>query len=268
MHRCRSLLTALALGALAAIPGIARAEDVLAGMDLLRTDPATTWQDFAPNPLPAGFFGPGSDPFTGRVILQGEPLVAHPACGGFDLGGVDTIVRRRLDARLPFPLPSQDVVPIEIVALHLVSVNPITVTYTGGMNPESWNVTVNLSQTAPQPPGSMTVRKTHPNGGTFDSQLPVIPRFTFERQSDGATRVLDLGSMGQMNQYGAFGIPWEHTAPPAGSCTSNFCVNPGGLTVEMSASSRHGVYSYCPAGATGVEEEPGESWGRVKIRYR
>jgi len=165
---------------------------VHAGIDLFTTPPCgTSWQDFATMPIPPDFFDPGSDPFHGTVVFAGQPLSTTPP--GI-LGPTDTVVRRLSDASLP-SIGTQDTVPIEIVALNLVSVNPITVTYGGGHSPEPWNVYVCLSD-VPQQTGSMTMTKTHANGGTFASTLPVSPQFIFIRQSDAAIRVLDVGLMG------------------------------------------------------------------------
>lgn len=134
--------------------------------------------------IPADFFEPGSDPFTGTVQLRGEPL-SDPA--PFDLAPTDTVIER-IAPPLP-PGPFGDTVPIEIVALNLVSVEPITVTVRGCC-PDLWNVRVTLPH-GPVLPGSMTVTKTHANGGTFTAEFLVQPRFTFRRQSDGLERVFD-----------------------------------------------------------------------------
>ena len=256
-------LAALGLG-LALVPAAARADDVLPGNDLFRTDPGTTFQDFSGTPIPADFFDPGSDPFTGIVQFKGQPLISSPHCPADDLSQVDTIVRRLAPASLPI-VPSSDTIPIEILQLQLVSVNPITVTYNGGVNPEPWILDVTLSTSAPQAQGSMTLRHLNPSGGTFDSTLPVTPKFIFTRISDNAVRVLDLGDFGGIIQFQAQNVPWEHTVPPAGSCTSNFCVNPDQLTVEQAMLAAHGVISICPVDPTPTRSS---TWGSVKTLYR
>jgi hypothetical protein len=88
------------------------------------------------------------------------------------------------------------------------------------------------------------------------------------RPSDGAVRVLDLGDFGQSIVFTASNVPWVYSNPPAGSCTSNFCVNPGNLTLEASAYAAHGMYSICPESATSVEGGPRASWGSVKVLHR
>jgi hypothetical protein len=92
-------------------------------------------------------------------------------------------------------------IPIEIVALSLVSCQPITVTYNGGMSPEQWDVRVCLSSAGPQQMGSMTVRTSDCDcleGGTFDSQLPILPKLVFTRTlPTPATMTLDFLSAGR-----------------------------------------------------------------------
>lgn len=118
-------------------------------------------------PIPADFFGSGSDPFVGQIRLQGDPI-DPPA-----LGDTSTLVQRSDVPVLPAdPVGTEGTVDIEIVALSLVSADPITLTYNGGQDPEQWDVAVGLSDIA-APVGSLTATKTHDNGGTFD------PRCTF-----------------------------------------------------------------------------------------
>lgn len=162
------------------------------GIDLFSTPSGgTTFQDYGGNPIPANFFDPGSDPFDGAVVLGGDPLP-------LPLDPADTIVERMAPAFLPGP-GDTDVIPIEIVALSLRSVSPITVTYNGGQNPELWDVQVCLSSAAPQPQGTMTVRNGPcgcSEGGTFISDLPVLPKLTFTRTLPSpAVRVLDFGAV-------------------------------------------------------------------------
>jgi acetyltransferase-like isoleucine patch superfamily enzyme len=128
--------------------------------------------------LPAGFFAPGSDPFQGVVQLAGEPL---QTAGPFEMGLTDTVVRR-FD-RIEFGrIPETVVVPIEIVALNLVSIQPIVVTSNGGGSPTPWDVHVGLGDTfdeLPEHVGVMRIDRVAPTGGTFDSILPVRPILTF-----------------------------------------------------------------------------------------
>ena len=162
------------------------------GTDAFTTPPGgTSEEDFGCLPIPAGFFDPGSEPFDGVVVYRGEPI--GPAGPLFP---ADTLVQRLQPGTLSGPGATTQV-PVEIVALSLVSAAPITVTYTGG-GFDQWNVSVCLSDAVPQPQGTMTI--THGpcvgEGGTFTSSLPVCPRLTFQRIGDGAVRTLDPCALG------------------------------------------------------------------------
>jgi hypothetical protein len=140
--------------------------------------------------IPADFFEPGSEPFSGAVCLIGTPLGPTP-WGEF--GDADTLIQRTQDPfdRCDVPSPAQVTVDIEIIALSMVSTQPITVMVSG--NPTQWDATVDLS-VVPAPPGTLTATKTHCNGGTYTSILNVQPRFTFTKVGDPSmVRVLDTG---------------------------------------------------------------------------
>src|SRR5205823_2534621 len=145
-----------------------------AGSDFFKTtsgSPAAngTWYDLN---LPPNFFGSGSLPFTGRAFMGGVPsgpqgyepsgfcpipagffdpgsqyqgIPADPFCGGPGFSQTDTIVRR--NASNAMPPGGSAIVPIEIVALQLVSVQPITVNYSA-RPPEQWNVSSTLPPVA------------------------------------------------------------------------------------------------------------------------
>lgn len=194
----------------------AEADTVLPGIDLLHT-PAngTTSVDFSMTPIPAGFFGPGSDPLTATVTLRGEPLATTPPGA---LGITDTIIRRSSPATLPV-CPSEVTIPIEIVALRLVSISPVTVTYNGGMTPESWALEVCLSD-SPQTAGTITIRHECPDGGTYDASLPVTPKLKFTRAAPAATKTLDAAVDPPGSPLGAMPVTisgghWVHAAAPA-----------------------------------------------------
>jgi hypothetical protein len=95
----------------------------------------SSYLDFSsPNlpPLPAAYFGPGSDPFEGQVALVGQPPEIPGQCA-------DTLIARTADAYYPI-VPDSATIPTEIVALNLVSSTPITVTTGGGaeIEPVAW----------------------------------------------------------------------------------------------------------------------------------
>ena len=172
------------------------ATDVLAGVDLWETRPPNdATYEFGGgtecSPIPASFFDPGSDPFDGVVSFQGQPLQTSPPG---TLGSTHMIVERLTDAELP-SCPSSDTVDIEIVALNLVSTEPITVTYGGMQDPELWDVHMCLSsEEDSQQTGSMTIYQKCAAGGTFTAELPVTPKFVFTKVGEPSTqRTLDYG---------------------------------------------------------------------------
>jgi hypothetical protein len=137
-----------------------------------------TYHNFQASPVPAGFFGTGSQQFAGLVPLVGVPL--NP-----QVSDTDTIIHRNSDVISPGSTT------ITMTAFNLAGINPITVTYNDS-HTESWTVKVNLSDTKASG-GSMSFNS---DGSAFDSSLSVYPKFTFTRVSDGLTKVLDTGGSG------------------------------------------------------------------------
>jgi len=137
-----------------------------------------TYHNFQASPVPAGFFGTGSNQYAGLVPLVGVPL--NPA-----VSDTDTIIHRNSDVITPGSTT------ITMTALNLQGINPITVTYSDN-HTESWTVKVNLSSLKTSG-GSMSFNAA---GSAFDSSLSVYPKFTFTRVSDGVQKVLDTGGSG------------------------------------------------------------------------
>jgi len=139
-------------------------------------------------PLPADFFGPGSDPFEGQVALVGH------------VGDPDTIIQRHTPGNTSGTPPVNDTIDIEIIALNLVSTAPITVT--GAGSPELWDVQVDLSSSGSGGIGQLeltTLDQTPDSGHFLIGPLPVLFRFTFTRVSDGEERTLDMDLEGLPN---------------------------------------------------------------------
>ncbi len=175
-------------------------------------------------PIPADFFGPGSDPFGGVVCLKGMPL--GPTVFG-DFGDADTIIERSANPfdRCGLPAGQTETVDIEIVALSLVGIDPITVTFNGGQDPEPWDVKVDLSTVVTPPAGTLTATKGHCNGGTYTSVLNVQPRFTFDKVSDIDQVVLDTGAEGiqPVTLIQDVPAPWSHDPDPNLGLTTDPC---------------------------------------------
>ncbi len=172
-----------------------------AGADVFHSPPGQTMQHLD---LPVNFFGPGSDPFLGTVVFGGvqetppslqpfQPIGPFQHVSGEATHTVvdarqttaqgDTVVQRSGDAELQFPgsPAASQTVPIEIVSLHLQSVQPIIITYNGGQNPEQWVVQMVVEPTAQQQPGAMTLKRTGPNQGEFTMDLPVSSQLVYNR---------------------------------------------------------------------------------------
>jgi len=153
-------------------------------------------------PLPADFFGPGSDPFEGQVALVGH------------VGDPDTIIQRFTPGNTSGTPPVHDTIDIQIVALNLVSTAPITVT--GAGSPELWDVQVDLSSSGSGGIGQLeltTLDQTPDSGNFLIDPLPVSLCFTFTRVSDGEERTLDMGLEGLPNiDYSSIApYPWEES---------------------------------------------------------
>lgn len=237
--------------------------DIKKGLDRYETPDLTADLDMPP--IPAGFFDPSSEPFSGVVRFCGNPQ--NPA----DEGSTDTVVRRIDPLNFGPSLPLQGTVPIEIVSLNLVSCEPIIVNING--QPTQWDVKVTLSDIAP-PLGSMTVTKTNDNGGTFTSQFNVVPKFTFTQVGgDGGgdpppPPVLDgggvrtgeglIGSPEFFYQFLATDVPWVYPGTD-GTChggglhdeNANFCpsANETAGRVLTTAHSGESSHTYQPARA-------------------
>lgn len=214
---------------------VARADPdvVQAGHDLLETA-GETYMDFSANPLPADFFGPGSDPFDGVIALEGVPFDSF---GGYNgLWPTDTIIRRNEDAGIPgFP----DTIEIEMVALELRSVAPITVSLNGGMEFYDYDVTVSVPEGDPeQEPGSMTIRHEGAEGGTFDIEaLPVRPLLTFTPLTGpwGTVGPLYWPEPPDLSLlvFEAYDEPWCHTANPLDVPPDQVVIEMPGLTTNF-----------------------------------
>ncbi|MCP3902550.1 MAG: hypothetical protein GY715_02855 [Planctomycetes bacterium] len=182
-------------------------------------------------PIPADFFGKGSDPFADTICFQGEPLgvVTLPGFGPLDFGDADTLVTRPSDPfdRCDLPSANSVQVPIQMEQLDLVSVSPITVTFNGGQDPEDWDVRVRVDGSAGQPAGSsLTATKTHCNGGTFDSTISVCPTFIFTKVGEPSTEV-EIDYCGTCNPGGitmtANGVDWVHDIDNLVDVTNPVC---------------------------------------------
>jgi hypothetical protein len=186
----RSIRTALVVAVVLVLAGAAAAfaaEPIHKGVDLWITVAGRAQTTFADEPIPAGFFCPGSQPFTGTVAFKGVPLAAAPAKS---LGKIDTVVRRLDDA--VFDDKGQAATRIQLMALSLASIAPIE-TSCG-----KYDVAVTLAP-GEQPITTMRIFRTEAMGGTYSAPLALNVKAVFTPVAGDPsarrelTRRVDLG---------------------------------------------------------------------------
>ena len=175
------VLTAVLAAAGAEAPG----NDILPGYDYFSTPPGGAFIDLT------GF---GGD----VVQLMGDPVGP---------GNTDTIVQRF--GSLPAGGTGQ--IDAEIVALSLVSVEPITVNLGGGDT--AWDVAVSLSSAQPSE-GSVTITGHNDvddqlGGGTFDSTFGVFVDVTLTEVGNPANKQV----VPHDDVITSTGSQWSHTPP-------------------------------------------------------
>ena len=177
--------------------------------------PDCSYIEFGPPsnpPLPADFFGPGSDPFEGQICLQGDPL--GPTVWG-EFGTADLLLRGGAYPfdRCSLPDKAEEVTSVNVVGYKKIKPPPITlfISFYGGTITEAWNLEMTLDPAGPAT-GLLTATKSHAGGGTFDLTFSFLPRFVFTRESDGFEIILDASAAGRPAlEFSATAIPWVHT---------------------------------------------------------
>lgn len=176
----RNVLSAMVCTlALLAIPAFAGDDVIYSGTDVWST-PADgkTFIYFGDDPIPADFFCPGSQVFTGRIFLKGVPLVTEPE-GAF--GNGDTIMARLDDA--VFNSTGVANTRLQFVALSLASMAPYK-TVCGDFD-------LTLSLTGVQPIShDMTIVREGNGGGYFVTTFGAKMRISFTPVGGGKS--LDL----------------------------------------------------------------------------
>lgn len=190
------LIGCIAALLLVALPSFAADRSIQSGVDLWRT-PADgkTFIDFKNEPIPAGFFCFKSEPFAGRIIFAGVPIVTSEA--GV-LGETDTIVQR-LDEAV-FNGKGVARTRVQVRALHFASTKPIE-TACG-----AFNVEVRLN--GQQPVTSMKIVRQNRHGGRFFAPIAVNGKLVFTPVGQRAKEILELPRNVRFpaNQ----GIAWAH----------------------------------------------------------
>lgn len=149
-------------------------------------------------PIPADFFGRGSDPFDGLICFRGEPIEPNVSLS-------DIRIRRLEDAILK---EEPNSIPIELVGLNLVSTEPIMVTYDGGTGGESFfDVYMTIDPNAPSL-GAMTIEGDK-HGGMFWFEIEANIALIFVRWSDGE----ELCLFQPVTMEAESDYPWQNTPP-------------------------------------------------------
>ncbi len=180
----RSLLLLLGLVLLA--PSLLAADPVVfSGVDAFRTVASRTFTDLANDPIPAGFFCPGSAPFAGKIQLKGVPLAVEPANA---LRGADTLFLRLDDAAFNEEGIAQT--RLQMQALSLASVKPIR-TSCG-----AYRVRVTLAEGDQpiSPKHHMTIVRESERGGYFLSEFQIRYKLTFVPVAGGPNLELERTS--------------------------------------------------------------------------
>jgi hypothetical protein len=148
-------------------PVLGPAMPVTHGVDMWATAGGElTVSSFEQDPIPAGFFCTGSEPFTGKVRFNGRPLATEPAGS---LGSIDTLVSRLDDAT--FDANNVAFTRIQLLALSLVSAAPITT--------RCGNYDVAASLAGEQPETRMKILRTSERGGHYRAPLALNVKLTF-----------------------------------------------------------------------------------------
>jgi len=102
---------------------------------------------------------------------------------------------------------------VRITSLNLHGTAPIQVLCDG--QPTEWNVQAALSDTA-SPDGTLTASKTHDNGGTAETTLPVLFKITFTNAANpNVQRVVDFGESGLAPVEFHAEMAWVHRIDPS-----------------------------------------------------
>jgi len=151
MRRKSLLLSLAAIFCAISSATSALAAEIAPGWDLFETAPGTTFNGAAFTGVPIGTYN-----FGGTI-------------GTKPIGNTDTIVRRLGSAVVAVP-PGNAVVPVEMVALQLVSALPVDL----GAGLNLYYITLQSARGGPQTTGNLNIQFADNNGGTFSSFFDVF----------------------------------------------------------------------------------------------
>ncbi|HEV8579077.1 MAG TPA: hypothetical protein VGX68_08325 [Thermoanaerobaculia bacterium] len=172
-------ISIIVLAFLFALPLCAADRTIVNGLDLWQTPgDGTTFADFAKEPLPAGFFCPGSAPFTGRVILKGVPIAAdRPGA----LGPADTIIQRLDNATFKRNVATTR---IQMRAMQFEGVAPVKTS--------CGDFAVKVTLDGEQPITTMRIVRDSAKGGRFFAPIFVNVKISFAPADRSTTEALEI----------------------------------------------------------------------------
>ena len=163
-----------------AVPAVAFDRVITNGVDLWRTPgDGTSYADFSVESIPAGFFCPGSKPFTGRIVMKGIPIASNRPG---DLGNADTIIQRLDNAT--FNKRGVATTRIQMRAMQFEGVTPLK-TVCG-----DFKVFVRLD--GDQPVTTMRIVRDNEKGGRFFAPISVNIKLVFEPVGRTTTEVWEI----------------------------------------------------------------------------
>jgi hypothetical protein len=175
-----SVLAICAFAILLAVPAFAADRVISNGVDLWRTPgDGSSFADFSKQPIPAGFFCPGSAPFTGRIVMQGIPIASsRPGA----LGNADTVIERLDNAT--FNKKGVATTRIQMRAMQFEGVTLVK-TVCG-----DFKAFVRLD--GEQPVTQMRIVRDHEKGGRFFAPISVNIKISFEPVGRTTTEVWEI----------------------------------------------------------------------------
>ncbi len=175
-----SVLAICVFAILLAVPAMAADRVIANGVDLWKTPgDGTSFADFSKQPLPAGFFCPGSAPFTGRIVMKGVPLASSKPGA---LGNADTIIQRLDNAT--FNKRGVATTRIQMRAMQFEGVTTLK-TACG-----DFKAFVRLD--GEQPITTMRIVRDNEKGGRFFAPISVNIKLVFEPVGRTTTEVWEL----------------------------------------------------------------------------
>jgi len=247
---CRAVYSALCLLLLASLAGCRscrpKPAPVAPGVDAFQTSTApgqATILDFGPNPIPAGFFCPGSPPFNGKIELRGEALQTTPPGVA---GSSDTLVERLQEGSFS---GGSATIPVRVRALQLTSTNPISIPCPPPKSP-TWRLVV--CACGNQPTTNIVAKVDQDCGcGHFDGSLKFKTCLRFINDGDGTV----VGPINQVVELKITNMPWcpkpmQNALQIPGTFSVKDC---DGAEVSLSGTSNFFPGPSCPDLEPGVD---------------